>query len=224
MSLDVLPGENSLRNRYDQKYFIFDTETSSVNLVDNKNLPWNIGGILMQGEKVLAEYDWYPYFPNLEMSAGAIAVNNFDPIEYKKKSRLPEEVWEEFAVIYYDPEIILVGHNILNLDVHTINHFRNFLDMPNDFSYIDQGRIIDTNCLAKAYLKGMKVPPFSNVDDFMCWQLKLVEFHERSLKTNLNFMSKHFELKVDESRLHTALYDVFLNMSVFFKLIKTMGI
>jgi DNA polymerase III epsilon subunit-like protein len=225
MYCDCLPGENLLRNKYNQRYLFWDCETVNVNLVDKKNLPWNIGGLLTQGEKVLKSFDWYPYFPGLEMREEAILINGFDPVVYKKKGRPPEEVWEEFSSIFYDPEIILVGHNILNLDINAINNYRNWLGLKKDFSYVRPCRIIDTNCLAKAHAKGFKAPSIvTDGDNFMFWQFQLVEFHERSLKTNLQHMAKTLDIEVDESKLHQGSYDAVLNKEVYFKLIKTMGI
>lgn len=214
-----LPGESSLRSKLNQKFLFHDTETCNVNLTDQENLPWNVAGIITRGQKIIKEFDYFPFFPDLNVSKGAVEKTRFDWNEYKEKGIDPVEAYNEFSFIYDDPDVIVVGQNSLNFDIYIINNWRRKIGIKNwrDFSHIKQGRFIDTNCLSKAYEMGL-TPPKYGTAEFMFWQFKMIEEHSRKMKTSLASMCKKLDIKIDESLTHRGNYDCLLTKELFFKL------
>ncbi len=86
--------------------------------------------------------------------------------------------------------------------------------MNPDYSYID--RSIDTVCLAKALKNDIK---FKHDEDYFSWQYKLNNMMDRKSKKKLIDLCKHYELEIDEDKLHDAMYDIEQNYEVFKKMI-----
>jgi DNA polymerase III epsilon subunit-like protein len=75
-------------------------------------------------------------------------------------------------------------------------------------------RIVDTKALATALFKDIKPS-----GDTLSWQMKLMNFREKGLKTSQGFLLKHFGIDHDPSKLHNAMYDITMNYKIFRKLI-----
>jgi hypothetical protein len=60
--------------------------------------------------------------------------------------------------------------------------------------------------------------------DLLPWQMKLMNFYEKGLKTSQGFMLKHFAIDHDPSKLHNALYDITMNYKIFRKLIMEVNV
>jgi DNA polymerase III epsilon subunit-like protein len=85
------------------------------------------------------------------------------------------------------------------------------LGLGSDHSYID--RIIDTLSLARAIEKNDE----PDMDNFIYWQYKWVNFFQRGLKTSQLALLKKYNIDHDKSRLHNALYDIEMNFKIFQK-------
>ena len=203
--------ESLLRYKKNQKYIIFDTETEGLNLRYSR--PWQLSFIEAVGPKVVKSHDLFIDFEDLSPSEGAAKVTNFSWNTYNKKKRDKLEVLNFFDKFLYDPNYLIVGHNVLGYDIYIHNVLRLACGKPSDYSYID--RVIDTNCLSKAYRSGMKTVDGSRI----LWQYKWLNFFKRGLKTNQAAMLKEFGIEFDKSRLHDGMYDVEKNFELFNKLI-----
>ena len=131
---------------------------------------------------------------------------------YLSKAKSPLEVWQKFAPYLYNQNNILVGQNILGYDIYILNVLMNHLGMKNNWSFLP--RIVDTKALATALFKDIK---FSG--DRLSWQMRLMNFREKGLKTSQGFLLKHFGIDHDPSKLHNAMYDITMNYKIFRKLI-----
>jgi len=203
--------ESLLRYKKNQKYIIFDTETEGLNLRYSR--PWQLSFIEAVGPKVVKSHDLFIDFEDLSPSEGAAKITNFSWNTYNKKKRDKLEVLNFFDKFLYDPNYLIVGHNVLGYDIYIHNVLRLACGKPSDYSYID--RVIDTNCLSKAYRSGMKTVDGSRI----LWQYKWLNFFKRGLKTNQAAMLKEFGIEFDKSRLHDGMYDVEKNFELFNKLI-----
>lgn len=201
-----------LRYNKEQKYILFDWETENLNLVNSFNKGWQLSYIVCQGYDILSESDNYIKWPDLNISADAARVTHFDRAKYDRLALPPEPILDEFEKYLYDPEYLILGHNILNFDVYLNNIARKLIGRQPDFSYIP--RCIDTNSLAKAIAKGIKL---NKDEDLICWQYRLCDFREKGLKTSMISLLKKYKIDFDENRLHDGLYDAKQNWEVFKK-------
>ena len=200
-----------LRFRKKQKYIVFDFETEGLNLRYSR--PWQLGFIVTEGKSVRKEYDFHIDVPDLDISEDAKRITRFDQAVHDKNKKNKEKVLEFFDSYLYNPDYLLVGHNVLGFDVYIHNILRQMCGKGADYSYID--RILDTNCLAKAYKLGLKHPD-GNVT---FWQCKLNNYVQKGLKTNQQALLKEFNIDFDPNRLHDAIYDVKMTLEIFYKLI-----
>ena len=203
--------ESLLRYKKNQKYIIFDTETEGLNLRYSR--PWQLSFIEAVGPQVVKSHDLFIDFEDLSPSEGAAKITNFSWNTYNKKKRDKLQVLNFFDKFLYDQNYLIVGHNVLGYDIYIHNVLRLACGKPSDYSYID--RVIDTNCMSKAYRSGMKTVDGSRI----LWQYKWLNFFKRGLKTNQAAMLKEFGIEFDKNRLHDGMYDVEKNFELFNKLI-----
>jgi DNA polymerase III epsilon subunit-like protein len=201
--------ETLLRFNKNQRYVVFDTETEGLNLVTSR--PWQIAWLVAQGDKIISRTDRFIHWPSLNVSEGAARITGFSQKEYEKKSRPPNEVWEEFSQDLFDENNIIIGQNLLGFDVYMVDIWRKGLLEPLDQEYIS--RIMDTKALATAIAKNI---PYTS-GDFINWQYRLLHYRERGLKTSQAFLLKHYGIDHDPKRLHDALYDIEMNFKIFQK-------
>ena len=203
--------DSLLRYKKDQKYIIFDTETEGLNLRYSR--PWQLSFIEAIGSKVVNSYDLFIDFEDLCPSEGAARVTNFSWSAYNSKKKDKVKVCNFFDKFLYDPDYLIIGHNILGYDIYIHNILRIACGKPSDYSYIE--RIIDTNCLSKAYKNGIKTFEGSGI----LWQYKWLNFFKKGVKTNQAAMLKEFGIEFDKNKLHDGMYDVEKNFELFKKLI-----
>ena len=199
-----------LKHNINQKYVVFDTETEGLSL--NSSRPWQLSWIVCQGENILEQHDEFILFGDLDMSEDAAKITNFNKSVYLQSAKDPLEVWQKFAPYLYDEKNILVGQNLLGYDIYILNVLMNHLGMKNNWSFLP--RIVDTKALATALFKDIKLS-----GDRLSWQMKLMNFREKGLKTSQGFLLKHFGIDHDPSKLHNAMYDITMNYKIFRKLI-----
>lgn len=197
------------QNRF-QKFIVFDTETEGLSLSSSR--PWQLSWIVCQGEDILEEHDEFIFFEDLNVSDDAAKITNFNKGDYIKKAKAPIEVWQKFAPYLYDEKNLLIGQNLLNYDIYILNVLMQNIGVQNNWSFLN--RIIDTRALATSIFKQVKLT--SDVD-FLSWQMKLMNFVEKGLKTSQGFLLKHYGIDHDPSLLHNALYDIKMNYKIFRK-------
>jgi hypothetical protein len=201
-----------LRFNKDQKYICFDFETCHLNLLDDSNKPWQLSYIIAKGSNIQKEVDNYIFWPDLNISEGAKLVTHFDERKYHSLAADPKDILSTFEDYLYDPDYLIIGQNLLGFDVYIHNIYRRLLGKKPDFSFVK--RIIDTNCIAKAIKKDLKI---QKEVDFTCWQYKLNDFREKGLKTSIKAQLKDYKIDFDENMLHNSLYDVQMNFKIFQK-------
>jgi DNA polymerase III epsilon subunit-like protein len=199
-----------LRQNINQKFVVFDTETEGLSLTDSR--PWQLSWIVCKGDQVLEEHDEFIFYDDLNVSEDAARITGFDKNKYLSKAKPPLEVWKRFAEYAYDTNNILVGQNILGYDIYILNTMMRGIGIQNDWRFMN--RMLDTRALATSLFKQIKPS-----GDLLSWQMKLMNYREKGLKTSQAFLLKHFEIDHDPSKLHDALYDIQMNYKIFRKLI-----
>lgn len=207
-------NDDLLRFRKKQKYLCFDFETCHLNLLNSGNKPWQLGYGIFQGKKLIKSFDKLIKWEPLDISPEAAKICRFNRKHYEKNWCEPTEVLKEFESYLYDPEYLIIGHNVLGFDVYIHNIYRKLLKKSTDYSYVD--RIIDTNCIAKASKQQMKK---NKTEKLINWQFKLNEFHKRGLRTNQKQLLKDYSIDFEEEKLHDARYDIEMTFNIFNKLI-----
>ncbi len=200
-----------LRFKKKQKYIVFDFETEGLNLRYSR--PWQLGFIVTEGNKILKRYDFHIDVPDLDISPEAKKITGFKQPTHDKKKKNPAQVLEFFDNYLYNQDYLLIGHNVIGFDVYIHNILRKMCGEKTDYSYMN--RIIDTNCIAKAYKLGLKQPD----GNLTFWQCKLNNYIQRGLKTRQQTLLKEFDIEFDPDKLHDAIYDVEMTLKIFNKLI-----
>lgn len=204
---------NLLRyNIADKKFIVFDFETEGLNLFKSK--PWDVAWAVYNGYNLVEKFQYYINWPNLKVSVGAAMTTGFNKEVVEKNATDAKIVIDKLDSFLYDSEYLVIGANIIHYDVFIHNVARNLVGKTTDFSYLD--RIIDTNAIAKAFKLGVKPP--KEKFDFIPFQYRMLNYIKKGLKTSNSIMAKEFNLQVDETKLHGALYDVELTAAVFFQL------
>lgn len=200
-----------LRFKRDQKYIVFDFETEGLNLRYSR--PWQLGIIEAQYATVKNSHDIYIDFDDMNVSKEAAKITNFSLSTYNKRKKNKEKVLDFFDKFVYDPNYLLIGHNVLGFDIYIHNVLRQACGKVTDYSYTD--RIIDTNCLSKAYRMGLKTVDGNRT----LWQYKLNNYIKRGMKTRQEIMLKEFDIEFEKDKLHDAIYDGEMTLKLFHKLI-----
>lgn len=191
---------SNLHRYYEGYYIVPDLETEGLTLRYNR--PWQCAWMLCQGKKVLWTKTRYIWWADLNISADAARITRFNRLEYTRQAKPAAEVLAEFDADLYNPAYKNVWHNPLGFDIYPHDYWRHCCGQSRDFSYTE--RLIDTNCLSKAYLKGIK-PDTTNL---LAWQYKMADFVEKGLKSNVGAMCKTFGLPFDEAKAHDGPYDI----------------
>lgn len=182
-----------------QRYFVSDDETEGLSLFYSR--PWQIAGLVADSKQVYEREEHYIWWPDLKVSAQAAAITRFNYALYKDRAEDPHKVLAWLEERIYDPSLDIVGQNFF-YDGYIHKTFRRLCGKKPDWSWMK--RMYDTNCLSKAYRKGIK-PDLANM---RAWQWKMQSIHDRTLKTRLGIMCAEFKIAFDDTRAHDALYDI----------------
>lgn len=204
-------GSGLLRYADNQRFGLFDIESEGLNLAFTR--PWQIAYIIFTNKTVEKVVNKHILWNDLNISDEAARVTRFDRQHYLSFAEDPHVVLAEFERDILDPTVIPVFHNGLGFDVYPLEVWRRACGKKTTWDYVS--RCVDTNCLAKAYKKGIH----PDRENFVAWQYKLQSFREKGLKTSLGVMAKEFGIPYDENKAHDALYDCDVNRQVFQKLI-----
>jgi len=202
-------GENLLRYDKEQVYNLYDYETCNLNLVHEKNLPWEYASWLVTKDKVLEKkyflINWEKAGRKLEVSDDAARLTGF----YTKYPKLmteglhPEEALERIEKDFDNSKIIPVAHNGFGFDVYMQNLMRKILGKKPDYSYIK--RYIDTNLIARAWK--LEVPFPADRKDLLSFQYKMSSHRVKGVKTSIKALCADFGIEYDETRAHDSSYD-----------------
>jgi DNA polymerase III alpha subunit (gram-positive type) len=204
--------DNLLRYKKNQKYVFFDYETEGLNLYSSK--PFQLSFITSEGQDIIEKADYYMDWPDLKIPKEVQALTHLNWEEFRAKKKNGKEVLKHFEKYLYDPDYLIVGHNIANYDIYIHNIHRRLTGFKTDYSYVD--RIVDTLCLAKSLKYGI---PKSESDCLYQWQCRLSTERRRNIKVSQKAMLKDLGIDFDDNKLHNSLYDVEKCKEMFFKLI-----
>lgn len=204
--------DNLLRFNKKQKYLCMDFETYNLNLCGYGNVPWQCSFVIVDQNKIHEEHDLYVDWGR-EPCDFIKEMTGYSARRMKSEGLQPEEAYKYFNKYFRDPEYIIVGHNILGLDIPLERLWAKAIGYDHKYDYLD--RVIDTLCLAKSYR--FDRPP--DKKDFLKWQFKISKEYTRNMKCKLSDLGKEFEIDFDPTMLHNSIYDVKLNVNVLKQLL-----
>jgi hypothetical protein len=210
-------GVELLRYNKTQEYITIDTEAEGLNCIYSRPFQVSFAIWSLEGQKEIHNY--FIKWDDLKMSKDAARITNFENTGYYDKAKDPKEILEIVESYLHDPKYKIAAQNFLGYDSMILNVWRRALGMKPIYDYLYQPfKTYDTIALSKAYKKQIKLDTSSS-NNFLAHQYRLVDYVEKGLKTSIGIMSKEFGIAVDESRLHTADYDIIQNVEIHKKLI-----
>lgn len=211
-----------LRYEYNQRYLVWDFESVSLGLSrggdDLIQSPWQLGWSLYEGRNLIEQREEYIYWPDLiqkmnRWGRAARCINGFNETQYKENADDPNKILSRFEKYLYNKSVISITANGYGFDYALHDMYRGFLDLPTDFSYMRNH--IDIQVIYKAASLGVVIPPVGT-NEFVAFSIKVSDYHERNLKTNLGLLCKTYGVKYDTDRHHKeALYDCEITYGIF---------
>lgn len=202
---------NCIKNsRY--KAICFDTETESLNLGISR--PWQLSWCEFDNFNLSEVEDYILKWNDISVSKGAAKVTGFNKGEYLKKSVDPKPVLDKFSKLIMDEKFIIVGHNIFGFDIYQIKNAFDLCNIEVDWSSV-LVRSVDTLALAKARKHNISPPMNMSPRERYFWQKKILN-DTKGGGVKLSDCVNNF----DSGRLHSANYDIQLNIEAFKNLIK----
>ena len=199
-----------LRFKFDQKFVVFDGETSNLALTSEK--PWQFAWLTAKGKYITNKFERKILWPNYSVAPEIAAMNHFNESQYLREARDPAEVLDEFESYLYDPSYMSISMNGIGFDCHIHNNWRKALGRKTDYSWLD--RHWDILAVFRAIQSGAKNPPN---DDFLAWQYSWINHRDRKIKASLASQLKHYNIPFNDQSRHDALVDVELTFEVFKK-------
>lgn len=192
-------GSTLKRYQPDRRAMTSDAETEGLNLFTSR--PWQWAWVIGDAKTVYEREEHYIWWADLRMSPQAAAITRFNYAFYKDRAEEPRKILDRYEERLYDTSLDIVGQNFF-YDGYIHATLRRLCGKPYDYAPW-MTRMYDTNCLSKAYRKGIK-PDTANM---LAWQWRMVSIHDRTLKTKLGTMCAEFKISFDDHRAHEALYD-----------------
>lgn len=197
------------RQNQDLKYIVIDTETESLNL--HYSRPWEISWIVVDKDRIVEEYQCFPFIHDLNVSKGAAETTRFNYDQWKKKTKDPEKILKILESYLYDENYYVVGMNYLKFDAYQVANFQRYLGKKPDFSYIT--RVYDTLSLGRAMKLGMAFP--AEREQVPYWMYQMAMFYQKGLRANLRTLCHDLGLSYDADKHHEGLWDVFKTKEIF---------
>ncbi len=206
-------NDHLLRFDKTKKILLFDFETFNLCLSFIHNRPWQVGSLLIQGDRILESYESNIKWPgcDLKISKEAAIVTHFNEIKYNLTARDESEVFAELYPKIEEADLIL-GHNILGFDIFLLKEWYKMYNKP--WKHLIN-KLIDTNCLARGIKMDIK---YKQGDNLLEYQYRTVSRKQKGVKTRLEVLGKEYSINHDYESLHEALSDVALNKKVWDKL------
>ena len=199
-----------LRFKFDQKFVVFDGETSNLAITSEK--PWQFAWLTAKGKYVTNKFERKILWKDYHVAPEIAVFNHFDEQQYLREARDPTEVLDELESVLYDPSYMSISMNGLGFDCYIINNWRKALGRKTDYSWLD--RHWDILAVFRAIQSGAKSPP---KDDFLAWQYSWINHRDRKIKASLASQLKHYNIPFNDQARHDALVDVELTFEVFKK-------
>lgn len=205
---------NLIRFDNQSKILFLDVESQNLALNYRLNLPWQLGLIEVQGNKILKEHDiLIKWGTDFIMSKDAARITRYDQNHVNQHGIEPEKAWKILDDCLKSVQYI-AGHNILGFDYYLINSFYKKLGKPLfDFSKLKG--VIDTLALARGV--ALNIHPTQG-DDLLLYTYKMLNKRSKGIKLTLGALAKQHNIETDENKLHDALYDLRINVQVWNKL------
>ncbi len=191
-------GTELKRYQPNRRSFCSDDETEGLNLFASR--PWLVAWLVSDAKTIFEQEEHYIWWPDLKVSAQAALITRFNYSLYKDRAEDPHKVLARYEERLYDPSLDPIGQNFF-YDGYIHKTLRRLCGKAPDYSWMK--RMVDTNCLSKAYRLGIE-PDLTN---FEAWQWKMQSVHAK-LKTRLQTMCEEFGIPFDPMKAHDASYDV----------------
>lgn len=192
-------GSHLRRFQPERRYLVPDKETEGLSLFYSR--PWDISWLIADANKVYEREQHYLWFPDLKVSQQAAQITRFDYVLYKDRAEDPRKVLDRYEERLFDTSLDVVGQNFF-YDGYIHKTLRRVCGLPFiDYPWLP--RLLDTNCLSKAYRMSIK-PDLVN---FVAWQFKMKNTRIKA-KTNLGAMCAEFGIPFDPHQGHNSLYDI----------------
>jgi len=201
---------NTLKYNKKQKYLIFDMETANLNL-NAANNAWQLAYALADSKEITKLVDVYLKWPELKISDYAKGMGTYNEETVEKEGKDPLEELKKFEEYLYDPEYKILVFNGLNFDIYLHNLWRRSLGFSSDYSYVN--RVIDVRALIIADKLNLNYD--NQNDNFFFWQMKLLGYRQRGLKSNLELACKENKIEIDKPEFHSAAFDIRMTYEVF---------
>lgn len=204
-----------LRYRQDVTYAFIDLETFNLNLSFTYNRPWQVGIILVKGEKVVDAKDIrinWPDAPHLSIGKEAAVITKFDPVLHRKLAVLPEQAFPRFWPMLESADYIVM-HNGLKFDLYLLKDYARMMDKSWKWM---MPKILDTKSIAQGIK--MNIPYKPKDGSFLEYQYRMANIIAHGVKTRLALLGKEYGISHDYDRLHDAIVDLELNLKVWNKL------
>ena len=204
-----------LRYRQDVTYALIDLETFNLNLSFKYNRPWQVGIILVKGEKVVDAQDIrvnWPDAPHLSIGKEAAMITKFDPVMHKRLAVNPEIAFPKFWPMLEQADHIIM-HNGLKFDLYLLRDYARMMGRPWKWM---MPKIIDTRVIAQGVK--MNIPYKPKDGPFLEYQYRMANIRAKGIKTSLSALGKENAIAHPYDQLHDAIVDLELNLKVWNKL------
>lgn len=204
-------NEHLLRMKKDTRFCVFDFEAEDLNLFAAK--PFQFSCVVGTQNRILREHNLFMKWDNFNISREAEFITRFNRDEWSRVAQSPNEVFklinEEFKAADW-----IVGHNILGYDIHVYRRACQRLGIK---PLPIEDKLIDTMACGK----GIKLERFYKpTEHFLKYQIGMAS--KRPPKkgfATLAAFAKLYDIQMDETKLHDALYDVGINYEVLKKML-----
>jgi len=202
-------NEDLLRFDKEKTFVFIDLETENLCLSFCKNLPWQVGMIKAKGNEAIDSKDFYVKWDReINVSKEAARITGFSQTKYNK---LAIHISEIFPTIekWLDEADHIVGHNVLNFDLHLIIEMYRMMGKSHDHL---APKVIDTLSLAR----GVKMElPYKKSEDLLAYQYRMSNKRKKGMRNTLKALGEQFGIQHDYENLHDAIVDLQLNLKVW---------
>lgn len=195
-------------------YAALDMETFCLCLNFQYNRPWQLGLMEVNHETIVSEHEiLVNWTEECDLKIGEVAamITRYDHQKVLRDGINPEKAGTIMFDILEKSDYIL-GHNLLNFDAPLLKEYALYMGRP--WKHLIR-KIIDTNAIARAVKNNI---PFREGDDLLTYQIRMNNNVVRGVKTNQKALAKEFGIHADENQLHSALYDLKINLQIWNKL------
>ncbi len=204
-----------LRYRNDITYAFIDLETFNLNLSFKYNRPWQVGIIIVKGEKIIDAKDIrinWPDAPHLSIGKEAAIITKFDSVLHQRLAILPQEAFDRFWPLLETADRIVM-HNGLKFDLYLLKDYARM--MGKEWKWM-MPKILDTKSIAQGIKMGIPYKPKDG--PLLEWQYRMANIIVKGVKTSLKVLGPEYGIEHDYVNLHDAIVDLELNLKVWNKL------